>query len=648
MSKKREFMMKISIKLKLILFLLLVIIITGLISTIVGTHLIGDRIVKQAQKKVRLDLNTAREIYLEKIREVKTTVRLTALRYFIKNAFMQNDIKSLEANLKKISENENLDFLTLTDKDGKVVLRTHQFNFQGDDQARDELIKKVLKKKKEVAATQILSKEELIKESQNLADKAVIQLIQTPKARQRKEKQETSGMIIKAAAPILDYDGNLIGILYGGILLNRNYEIVDKIKDIVYRGETYKDKDIGTATIFQNGLRISTNVRDENGNRAIGTRVSEEVYNQVVLKGNPWIDRAFVVNDWYITAYEPIKNINNKIIGILYVGILEEEFTDMRNRTLWTFLGITFIGIIFSFIISYFLGNSIVKQIKYLVSASSTLASGNLDQHVEIQSKDEIGELASTFNLMAKSIKKRDRQLKEFTQKKIMESERLAIVGQLAAGVAHEINNPLGSILIYSNLLLEDIEEDNQTKENLQKIVEQTTKCKDIVRGLLDFSRETKTELQIYDIHLVIENVLSLVQNQSLFQNVQISKNFNPQIPEILFDKAKIQQVFLNILLNAVEAMNGKGELKIETDLALNKDFIEIRFSDSGCGISKEDIKRLFEPFFSAREDGHGTGLGLSISYGIIKKHKGNIKVKSQLRKGSTFTISLPVKEKNG
>ncbi len=641
-------MMKISIKLKLILFLLLVIIITGLISTIVGTHLIGDRIVKQAQKKVRLDLNTAREIYLEKIREVKTTVRLTALRYFIKNAFMQNDIKSLEANLKKISENENLDFLTLTDKDGKVVLRTHQFNFQGDDQARDELIKKVLKKKKEVAATQILSKEELIKESQNLADKAVIQLIQTPKARQRKEKQETSGMIIKAAAPILDYDGNLIGILYGGILLNRNYEIVDKIKDIVYRGETYKDKDIGTATIFQNGLRISTNVRDENGNRAIGTRVSEEVYNQVVLKGNPWIDRAFVVNDWYITAYEPIKNINNKIIGILYVGILEEEFTDMRNRTLWTFLGITFIGIIFSFIISYFLGNSIVKQITYLVSASSTLASGNLDQHVEVQSKDEIGELATTFNLMAKSIKKRDRQLKEFTQKKIMESERLAIVGQLAAGVAHEINNPLGSILIYSNLLLEDIEEDNQTKENLQKIVEQTTKCKDIVRGLLDFSRETKTELQIYDIHLVIENVLSLVQNQSLFQNVQISKNFNPQIPEILFDKAKIQQVFLNILLNAVEAMNGKGELKIETDLALNKDFIEIRFSDSGCGISKEDIKRLFEPFFSAREDGHGTGLGLSISYGIIKKHKGNIKVKSQLRKGSTFTISLPVKEKNG
>ena len=640
--------MKISIKLKLILFFLLIIIITGMISTIVGTHLIGDRIVEQAQKKVRLDLNTAREIYLEKIREVKTSIRLTALRYFIKNAFLHNDIKSLKADLKEISENENLDFLTLTDKDGKVILRVKNPDKIGDDQAHDNILKKVIEEKKEIAATQVIDKTKLSLESEELANMACIEFVRTPKAKECNDPEGTCGMMIKAAAPIFDYGGNLIGILYGGILLNQNYEIVDKIKDIVYRGETYKRKDIGTATIFLDDLRISTNVCTRDGERAIGTRVSEEVYNQVVLKGNPWIDRAFVVNDWYITAYEPIKNINDKIIGILYVGILEEEFTDMRNRTLWTFLGITFIGIIFSFIISYFLGNSIVKQIKYLVSASSTLASGNLDQHVEIQSKDEIGELATTFNLMAKSIKKRDQQLKEFTQKKIMESERLAIVGQLAAGVAHEINNPLGSILIYSNLLLEDIEENNQMKENLQNIVEQTTRCKEIVRGLLDFSRATKTEMQIYDIHLVVENVLSLVQNQSLFQNVHIIKNFNPKIPEILFDKAKIQQVFLNILLNAVESMNGKGELKIETDLSADKEFVEIKFSDTGCGISKEDIKRLFEPFFSAREDGHGTGLGLSISYGIIKKHKGNIKVQSKLRKGSTFTISLPIEEQNG
>ena len=124
-------------------------------------------------------------------------------------------------------------------------------------------------------------------------------------------------MIIKAAAPIFDYEGKLIGVLYGGILLNRNFEIVDKIKDIVYRRETYKGKDIGTATIFQDDLRISTNVKTIDGERAIGTRVSEEVYDQVLIKGNPWIHRAFVVNNWYITAYEPIKNINDELIGIL-------------------------------------------------------------------------------------------------------------------------------------------------------------------------------------------------------------------------------------------------------------------------------------------------------------------------------------------
>ena len=177
-------MMKISIKLKLVLFFLLVIIITGLISTIVGTHLIGDRIVKQAQKKVKLDLNTAREIYLEKIREVKTTVRLTALRYFLKNAFIKDDFKSLEADLKKISENENLDFLTLTDKDGKVILRVKNPGMTGDSQAHDNIIRKVIEEKREIAATQVINRTKLSIESEELANIACIEFVRSPKAKE--------------------------------------------------------------------------------------------------------------------------------------------------------------------------------------------------------------------------------------------------------------------------------------------------------------------------------------------------------------------------------------------------------------------------------------------------------------------------------
>ncbi len=633
--------MKISLRLKLTLSFLSVIVVAGLIATTVGVHLIGDRIVKQAQDKVELDLNSAREVYKDKIKDVSTSIRLTALRFFIEDAILKNDIEKLRVELKKIRERESLDILNLTDRNGKVIIRTLNPEVFGDNQVDDELIKEAIRRKEVVASTQIILKDELLKEGEDLALQARIQFITTPKAKPSPEEEETSGMMIKAAAPVLDRQRNLVGVLYGGVLLNRNYEIVDKIKDIVYRGETYKGKDIGTATIFQGDLRISTNVKTKDGARAIGTRVSEEVNNQVLIEGNPWIGRAFVVNNWYITAYEPIKNIKDDIIGILYVGVLEEKFIDMRRRTLLTFLGITFAGILLAFAISNILSNSITKPIRNLVSASLKLAKGDLSHRVEGMPEDAIGELGKAFNSMADAIEERDEQLKEYVKKKIMKSERLAMIGQLAAGVAHEINNPLGSILIYSHLLLEDLEEKDTQRENLEKIVNQATRCKEIVKGLLDFSRQTEPEMNQKDINKIVNEVLSLVERQVMFQNIKVTKKLSKSLPMVMLDEAQIQQVFMNIVLNAVEAIEGQGELIIET--TSNGEFIETKFIDTGCGISEQNIEKLFEPFFSYKKKGHGIGLGLAISYGIIKKHNGEIIVKSEVGKGSSFTIRLPL-----
>ncbi|MBA7611236.1 Adaptive-response sensory-kinase SasA [subsurface metagenome] len=633
--------MKISLRLKLTLSFLSVIVVAGLIATTVGVHLIGDRIVKQAQDKVELDLNSAREVYKDKIKDVSTSIRLTALRFFIEDAILKNDIEKLRVELKKIREREFLDILNLTDGNGKVIVRTLNPEVFGDNQADDELIKEAIRRKEIVASTQIILKDELLKEGEDLGLQARIQFITTPKAKPSPEEEKTSGMMIKAAAPVLDHQRNLVGVLYGGVLLNRNYEIVDKIKDIVYRGETYKGKDIGTATIFQGDLRISTNVKTKDGARAIGTRVSEEVNNQVLIEGNPWIGRAFVVNNWYITAYEPIRNIKDDIIGILYVGVLEEKFVDMRKRTLLTFLGITFAGILLAFAISNILANSITKPIRNLVSASLKLAKGDLSHRVEGMPEDAIGELGKAFNSMADAIEERDEQLKEYVKKKIMKSERLAMIGQLAAGVAHEINNPLGSILIYSHLLLEDLEEKDTQRENLEKIVNQATRCKEIVKGLLDFSRQTEPEMNQKDINKIVNEVLSLVERQVMFQNIKVTKKLSKSLPMVMLDEAQIQQVFMNIVLNAVEAIEGQGELIIET--TSNGEFIETKFIDTGCGISEQNIEKLFEPFFSYKKKGHGIGLGLAISYGIIKKHNGEIIVKSEVGKGSSFTIRLPL-----
>ncbi len=639
--------MRVSLRHKLIVSFLIIVVITGVSATWVGVHLIGKGVIRQAQDKVKMDLNSAREIYRENLEKVRTLVRLTSVRLFLKESPLRGDLELVKSELKKVRERESIDILTLTDNSGRVIFRTRNPKRYGDSQTSDEIVSIVLMEKKAVASTQIVLRNELMKEGENLAEQARMRFIPTPKAKPRPEDEETSGMMIKAAAPVLDDSGNLIGVLYGGILLNRDYTIVDKVKDTVYRGQMYKGKDMGTATIFQQDLRISTNVKRKDGARAIGTRVSEEVYDQVLVKGLPWIERAFVVNDWYITAYEPIENIAGNIIGILYVGILEEKFADMRRATMLVFLGIALAGIAAALTASIFLANTILKPIKHLVFASERLAQGDLTHRVKPESKDEIGELAKTFNFMTDSLKERDERLKKHAQQKIMESERLATIGQLAAGVAHELNNPLGGILIYSHLLLENLDNNDPKRENLEKIVNQATRCKGIVKGLLDFSRQTEPKVELIDVNELLKAALSLVENQTLFQNIKISKDFTPSPPPVMVDGAQIQQVFINIILNAAEALEGKGELRIQTGVSDDKHFLEIRFTDTGCGISEENIERLFEPFFTTKEVGHGIGLGLAISYGIIQRHKGTIEVKSQVGKGTTFTIRLPVaKEK--
>jgi len=638
--------MKIPLRAKLIISFLVVIIICGLVATLVAIRLIGTGIISQAQDRVRTDLNAARHIYQDEIEEVKALLHLSAQRFFIKDALLENDVEKLKRELEEIRKRQSLDILTLTDKNGQVIVRARNPSITGDNQAHDELVSQVLSGRKVIATTVIVAREELGREGADLAEQAHIKFIHTPKAKLSLETEQTSGMVIKAAAPVFGYDGSLVGVLYGGRLLNRNYEIVDSIKQIVYQGVIYKGKDIGTATIFQGDLRISTNVKGEDGRRAIGTRVSEEVYERVLVKGLPWIDRAFVVNNWYIAAYEPIKNIEGKIIGVLYVGILEEKFMDIRKRTVAMFLGITLAGMVIALIASSFLADSVLQPIKRLVFASAQWAKGDLAYQVKTTGKGEIAELAETFNLMASSLKERDEKLKEYTSQQIMKSERLATLGQLAAGVAHEINNPLGAVLMYTHLALEDLKEENVLRKNLEKAVAEASRCKDIVKGLLDFAHQTEPKVEDSDVNETLERTLAVVENQALLQNVKITKVLCPSLPKVSMDVGQIQQVFTNIVLNAAEAMEGKGELTVATRMAVDNEYIEIEFSDTGCGIPAEYREKIFDPFFTTKEVGRGTGLGLAVSHGIISSHKGTIEVTSERGKGTTFFIRLPVKRK--
>jgi len=628
---------------KLVLTFVLIIVIISAFFMVIGIRLISDRIIAEAQEKVRNDLNAAREIYLGNLSHIDNIVRFTGDRFFLRDALLSGNIDQAAAELTRIKNQEGLDVLTITDKYGYVLLRTSNPGVIGDNQGHDRLVRTVLLYESAPAAsTIIVSKEDLEKESPDLVEQAYFQFIDTPFAREREETFETAGMMLEAAAPILDTENKLLGVIYGGVLLNRNYEIVDKVKQTVYEDVIYKGQDIGTATIFQDDVRISTNVRNEDGSRAIGTRVTEEVYDQVVNEGKPWIGRAYVVNNWYITAYEPIYDAYNKIVGILYVGVLEQKYLDIRSETILTFLAITLAGSLVSLIASYFIARSISIPINKLVSASKEVAQGNLDVSVNVDTNDELQYLADSFNVMAESLMRREEQLREFTTQKIMESERLALIGQLSANVAHELNNPLTGIVTYSYLLLERLPPDDPNRKSIERIVAQANRTRDIIRGLLDFSRQRKPDKTLCNLNNVLQECVALVENQALFHNIQIKKDFE-ELPSAIIDPSQMERVFMNLIINAAEAMNGSGVLILSTKYDPRNESIDILFSDTGHGISAENLEKIFDPFFTTKDVGHGTGLGLAISYGIVKEHKGSISVDSKLGQGTTFRVRLPL-----
>ena len=634
--------MKISLRTKFILSFTIVVVLTGSVSTWIGIHLIGSGIIREAQKRVEMDLNSAREIYDREMHRISCVLRLSSDRLFISSKYFWNNMKDFTEELETIRVKEGFDILTLTDNSGRVIIRTRNPEMVGDSQADDELVGKVLKEEKTVESTQIIPKEELLKEGNELFEQSLIKIIPTPKEKPSEKEYETSGMIMKAASPVTDENGILLGVLYGGKLLNRNYNIVDKVLNTVFRGEIYKGKNIGTATIFQGDLRVSTNVMNNDGVRAVGTRVSQEVNEHVLGEGKSWIDRAFVVNDWYITAYEPIRNINNEVVGILYVGILERKYIDLRSRTLFIFLGITILGIVFSLIVAFILSNGITKPIKQLVSASKQLSEGDFDSQVKCLSEDEIGELGKSFNSMASSIKEREKKLKEYSKQGVMRSEKLATLGQLAASVAHEINNPLAVIMGRAEFLASEIENDDPIiQKSIGAIEKESEKAASTVKRFLTFARRTEPEFKLVNINQLLDTSLGLSSHLAIMEKITVEKEFEKEIPEIRVDPTQIEQVFINIILNAIQSMRSGGKLIVYS--AKKKDKTEIRFVDNGCGISKENRDNIFDPFFTTKKA--GTGLGLAICKQIIEKHDGTIRIESEINNGTLVIITLPGKE---
>jgi len=343
--------------------------------------------------------------------------------------------------------------------------------------------------------------------------------------------------------------------------------------------------------------------------RGFRIKVDDSIAGQVVKTGEPFIESgdasSLKVTTGYLVKsllYVPLK-VGNKVIGVMSVD------NKASNRP--------------------FTDNDM-----YLLSALADYAS------IAIVNAQLYGEVKVLNEELEQKVRERTRELEE-AQAKLIQSEKLASIGQLAAGVAHEINNPLGVILGFSQVIMKKLPEDDALRTPLLSIEREGLRCKKIIQGLLDFSRSTTPTLQPVNLNDVVESACELFEYQITVNNVKLTKGFAPDLPEIQADLNQLQQVFSNLIINAYHAMPKGGELRITTRAVGGR--VQAIFADTGVGISPDNLKRIFDPFFTTKEVGKGTGLGLSVSHGIVESHGGTIEVESQVDRGTTFVVSLPV-----
>jgi len=234
----------------------------------------------------------------------------------------------------------------------------------------------------------------------------------------------------------------------------------------------------------------------------------------------------------------------------------------------------------------------------------------------------------------------------ERTQLQLLQSEKMASLGRLAAGVAHQLNNPLAGIILFTKLVMEDYPLEKGAQKDLNRVLEDAQRCRDTVKELLEFSRQTRNFMQPQDINRALTRILFLLENQTLFQNIVTDLTLDPALPLVHSDIQQLNHLFMNLILNAAQAMAGKGELNIRTRFLPEKDRVHIEISDTGPGIAGDILPYIFDPFFTTKQEGEGTGLGLSVAYGIVEAHKGQIDVRSVPGKRTTFTIDLPIQSK--
>ena len=518
--------------------------------------------------------------------------------------------------------------------------------------------------------TEIFSAAQLRKIDPQLAARALMPLVATANAVPDQRQVEDRGLVIHSAAAVRDATGRLLGVLTGGVLLNKNLAFIDRLNEIVYPAGVLPFGSAGTATLFLGDVRVATNVRLFEGERAIGTRVSAAVHAAVLDQGRTWLDRAFVVTDWYVSAYEPLLDSHGQRIGMLYVGFLEGPFAQARRQAFAVVVGLFALAMGVAAIFAALWARRVFQPIERMHATMHAIEQGDADARVGmVKSQDELGVVAAHFDRLLDRLQAQAASLKRWgqsldakvaertaeleqavadlraAQSQLVMSEKMAAIGQLTAGVAHEINNPVA--VIQGNLdVLRDIlgPAAEPVAPEIRLIHEQVHRIRLIVTKLLQFARpqDFVGYLEPVAPAQLIQDSLVLVGHLLKKGNIAIAQHFD-STRHVLCNRNELQQVLINLMVNAIQAMPDGGVLTLaaedwdEADMPLG---LRLVVADSGQGVSDADRDRLFKPFFTAGKPG-GTGLGLWVSQSLVERYGGRISVDSAPGRGTRFAVWL-------
>ena len=615
--------------------------------------------------KIRSDLAVAQGYFDRVLGEVGASTNAVAESHVLQQALARQGAATLAPLMREFKLREGLDFINLRAPDGTLLvidnpqsdpsnaLRPANAPFRATARADGRAL----------ASIEVLAPQALAVLAPALLPRVAVPIVPTRNAAPSTRTQEDRAMVVLSSAAVRDAERRVLAHVQAGVLLNRNLPFIDHINEIVYPQGSLPFGSRGTATLFLDDVRISTNVRlfgDDPANRAIGTRVSQTVHDEVLVRGNTWLDRAFVVSDWYVSGYQPLHDGQGERVGMLYVGFLEQPFTLLKVGVLVAIGTIFFAVMIASAAVSLRLARTIFAPLERMTSTMQRVEDGDLSARVgRVDSGDEIGRLAAHLDELLNGIDDKTHALQrwnleldakvvqrthdlETAQQQLVRSEKLAAVGQLTASIAHEVNNPIAVIQGNLDLVRELLGSDGlRVRGELRLIDEQIERMRLVVTRLLQFARPGEFAGYVVNVDTtsLLDDCLVLVGHLLARTNIFVKRDDRATLQPAI-NRQELQQVLVNLLVNAIHAMPEGGTLELATR-DTDDDRVAITVADTGPGLGPELIRELFKPFVTRKKD--GTGLGLWISRSIVERYGGDIVAQDRDdgTQGARFTVLL-------